>query len=94
MSANRIFLVCSHHPKLEEALLLAERPDAAEAYATGLPKRADAWFIKHSLCARGCDHFQLAFQRPPNWDVSPPAEPVANGVRLALVTGSGEETKQ
>jgi hypothetical protein len=89
MSANRIFLVCAHHPAIEEALLIADRPDASGQYCAAMPKRADEWFAKHARCARGCDHFKLAFHRPLDWDVSPPAEStVAGGVKLALVNGS------
>lgn len=89
MSANRIFLICATHPSIEDALLIADRADACAQYTAALPKRADEWFAKHSGCARGCDHFKLAFHRPLDWDVSPPAEnTVAGGVKLALVNGS------
>lgn len=96
MSANRLFLVCSHCQRPEEALLIAERPDAAEAYVESVPKRADQWFLKHAMCAPGCDHFQLAYARPHDWDLSPPAQDtVAGGVKMALVNGSHEgETEQ
>jgi hypothetical protein len=89
MSANRILLVCAYHPSIEEALLLADRPDASGQYSAAMPKRADEWFAKHARCSRGSDHFKLAFHRPLDWDVSPPAEKtVAGGVKLALVNGS------
>jgi len=86
MSANRIFLVCSHHKAFEHALLIAERVDAQTQYTSAVPRRADEWYAKHQACGRGCDHFQIAYMRGLDWDVSPPAEDtVAGGVRLALV---------
>lgn len=94
MSANRLFLVCSHHPKIEDSLLLAERTDSETQYfgsfyaARHDLRRVDDWFEKHANCGRTRDHFQLAMHRPANWDVAPPAEKtVAGGVRLALVNG-------
>ena len=89
MSANRLFLVCTHHPNLEDALCLAERGGNDVQYFATSMKRADDWFEKHAQCGRGRDHFQLAHHRPIDWDVAPPAEnTVAGGVRLALVNGS------
>lgn len=86
MSANRLFLVCSHHPNPEDALCLAERAGNDMQYTTSSMKRADDWFAKHQSCGRGCDHFQLAMHRPADWDVPPPAEATpAGAVRLALV---------
>lgn len=88
MSANRIFLVCSHHPSIEDALLIADRPDACGQYSAAVPKRADEWFAKHAKCSRGCDHFKLAFHRPLDWDVSPDAQDtVAGAVRLGIING-------
>lgn len=92
MSANRIFLVCSHHKSFDQALLVSERTDAETQYTFAVPKRADEWFAKHQACGRGCDHFQIAYMRPMDWDVSPPAEEtVAGGVRLALIDGGSEQ---
>lgn len=89
MSANRLFLVCSHHQRLEDALCLAERPGNDAQYMATSMKRADEWFAKHQGCGRGCDHFQLALHRPADWDCAPAAECTAAGaVRLALVNGS------
>lgn len=88
MSANRIFLVCSHHPTLEEALLVSERADAEATHVPPNMKRAQDWFARHAACGNP-DDFQLAFHRPQNWDVSPPAEDtVAGGVRMGIITGS------
>ena len=93
MSANRIFLVCSHHPQLEHALLLCERAPAHALHELSFSthadmKRASTWFEKHSKCGNP-DDFQLAFNRPPNWDVSPPAQnTVAGGVRMGIINGS------
>jgi len=90
MSANRLFLVCTYHPSLDEALCLAERGGNDVQYILATLRRGDDWFAKHSKCGRGCDHFQLAYHRPHDWDVAPPAEDtVAGGVRLSLaVNGS------
>lgn len=89
MSANRLFLVCSHHPQIEDALCLAERAGNDAQYVAANMKRADDWFAKHQGCGRGCDHFQLAMNRPADWDCSPPAEATPSGaVRLALVNGN------
>jgi hypothetical protein len=85
MSANRMFLVCSHHPQIEDALCLADRADQTAQYTVASVRRADEWFAKHSGCGRGCDHFQLAFHRPQNWDTPKIADPIPTAVRLALV---------
>jgi hypothetical protein len=103
MSANRLFLVCSHHPNPEDALCLGERYDSRDRYfplgmcrcagkcgcAAKELERTNQWFAKHAECGRDKDHFQLAMSRPANWDCSPPAEATpAGAVRLALVNGS------
>lgn len=91
MSANRIFLVCSHCRELESALLLAERADGDAQYTAASMKRADDWYARHQRCGKGVDHYQLAYHRPIDWDVSPPAPAVASAVRVVLATnGSGE----
>lgn len=88
MSANRLFLVCSHHPRIEEALLLSERAGNDVQYMAASMKRADDWYAKHMTCGDTCDHFQLALHRSANWDVPQPAESTpAGAVRLALVNG-------
>lgn len=93
MSANRLFLTCSFHISAEEMLCLAERPDGNAQYSSSNMKRADEWFAKHMKCGPGSDHFQLAYNRPRDWDLSPPAQnTVSGGVKLALVKGG--ETKQ
>lgn len=95
MSANRIFLVCSHCRELESALLLAERADGEAQYIAASMKRADDWYARHQRCGNP-DDLQLAFHRPLNWDVSPPAPKVAAAVRLEIakadVNGSGGES--
>jgi len=89
MSANRMFLVCSHHPRLEDAIVIGERLGNDVPYMAPNLKRLDDWYTKHMGCGRGCDHFQLALNRPVDWDVAPPAEDTTAGaVRLALVNGS------
>lgn len=85
MSANRLFLVCTHHQSLEDALLLADRGGNDVQYLAASMRRADDWFAKHSRCGRGCDHFQLAYHRTQDWDVPQPAENTAAGaVKLNL----------
>jgi hypothetical protein len=89
MSANRLFLVCAHHPKLEDAFCIGERANGEGQYVAPNMKRMDDWYAKHMGCGRGCDHFKLAYHRTQDWDISPPAEQsIAGGVRLALVNGS------
>lgn len=83
MSANRLFLVCSAHPNIEDALCLGERATASSVYEMTATKRADKWLTTHGSC--GVDHFQLAYHRPKGWDVSPPAQDTpAGAVRLAI----------
>lgn len=97
MSANRLFLVCSKHPSIEDALLIADRQDANSQYTAAMPKRADDWFAKHQRCAPGCDHYQLAYHRPQDHDApkGPPAlTPAAGGVKLALVKGLADAAQQ
>lgn len=89
MSANRLFLVCSHHQNIDDSLCLAERPGNDAQYLATSMKRADDWFAKHMGCGRGADHFQLAYHRPQDWDMPQPAEHTpAGAVRLALINGS------
>lgn len=89
MSANRLFLVCSHHPNLEDALCVGERPGNDSQYIAPSMKRADDWYAKHMGCGRGMDHFQLGYHRPIDWDTPRPAESTpAGAVCLALVNGS------
>lgn len=92
MSANRIYLVCSHCREPEHALLLAERPDGNSTHEPPLrTSHMTAWFERHARCGKP-DDFQLAFGRPQNWDVPELATKAASGVRLALATnGSGGE---
>lgn len=89
MSANRIFLVCARHPSIEDALLIADRVDAATQYVSSMPKRADDWFAKHQGCAPGADHFKIAYHRPLDHDfVQPKLDPLAMGVKLGIINGS------
>lgn len=63
-------------------------PYATEAQRRLMQGIAHGW-KQHMGCGRGCDHFQLAYHRPQDWDVPKPAEKtVAGGVRLSLVNGS------
>lgn len=91
MSANRIFLVCSHCREIESALLLAERNDGDSQYTAASMKRADDWYARHQRCGRGSDHYQLAYQRPIDWDMPELASQAASAVRLALVNGVVDE---
>lgn len=86
LSANRIFLVCQHCQSPEHALLLAERADGNSQYTAATAKRSDDWYAKHQRCGQGVDNFKLAYHRPQDWDVSPPAQDTpAGAVRMALV---------
>jgi hypothetical protein len=89
MSANRIFLVCSHCRELESALLLADRADGDSQYTAASMKRADDWYAKHQRCGPGVDHYQLAYHRPIDWDLATPAPAVAGAVRLELAKANG-----
>ena len=84
MSANRLFLVCSHHQSLEDAFCIGERANGEGQYMAASVKRMDDWYAKHMRCGRGCDHFQLAYHRPRDWDVPEAAKPVAATVRLEI----------
>lgn len=69
--------------------MIGERAGNDAPYIAPSLKRLDDWYTKHMACGRGCDHFQLALNRPADWDVPPPAEnTTAGAVRLALVNGS------
>lgn len=87
-SANRVFLVCQHHPEPASALCLGDRPEGSSVYALDgrLERRAEKFFERHAKC--GVDCFRLAYERPQAWDLSPPADPAAVGVRMALATGA------
>lgn len=93
MSANRILLCCSYHKSIEDMLCLAERADGDAQYTATSMKRADDWYARHQRCGPGADHYQLAYQRPLDWDVSPPAPEAAAAVRMALVTNGGGDSE-
>src|SRR5262245_10683616 len=85
MSANRLFVVCSHHPTMDQALCIAERTVWGLPYEAGRSITADAWFERHARCGKGntCDHFKLAMHRPADHDK--PVETVGQAVKLTLV---------
>lgn len=89
MSANRIFLVCSHHKNFEDSLLIAERGEHQIGFEPANMKRAATWFERHATCGKP-DDFQIAFNYPQNHDVveTPQPKEAALGVALALVNGS------
>lgn len=91
MSANRILLACSYHKTFEEMLCIAERADGDAQYTAASMKRADDWFAKHQRCGPGADHYQLAYQRPLDWDKPLPAPETAAAVRMALVSANGHD---
>lgn len=94
MSANRLFLVCKHHPSFNDALCLAERSIWLAPYepAQGFEKRAEAWFERHKTCVRdSSDHFQLAMHRPADHDR--PVQRVSTAVKLALVQSILDEER-
>lgn len=85
MSANRLYLVCTHHTNPEEALLLGERASYEAGYTPSKYKNARDWFDAHAACGRTRDHFALAYGHPADWDIDPPAEDtVAGQVKLAV----------
>lgn len=88
MSANRLFLVCSAHPAIEDAYCIGEREGTSPRYdcSPALGDYLSEWYMKHAACGNGPDHFQLAHHRPPNHDVTPLS--VDSAVKLSLVNGS------
>jgi hypothetical protein len=106
MSANRLFLVCSAHPSIEDAFCIADRNEAGgiqsgQYFCAGncrclKCKCADKYRERMGdffIKHAGCgmDHYQLAYHRQKGWDISPPAQDtVAGVVRLALVNGTQE----
>lgn len=88
MSANRIYLVCQKHQSAEHVFCIGERADGDSQYTAPSNKRMDDWYAKHQGCARGADHFTVAYRRSRDWDLSPEAQDtVAGAVRLELVKG-------
>lgn len=84
MSANRLFLVCSHHPKFEDAFCIGERGTSQAQYTAPRFKGMDDWYARHMGCGRGCDHFQLAYHRPPDHDLPKSADPIKASVRVEI----------
>lgn len=94
MSANRLFLICEHHPQIEHSLLIADRqandvPYLMAVSSVAKAHRADEWFTKHMACGHGCDHFKLALGRTADWDVAP-VDHVGGAVRLELLNGGAD----
>lgn len=89
MSANRLFLVCTAHPAIEDSFCIGERAGTDPRYDCDLDLEGhlDAWYRKHSTCGNGPDHYQLAHHRPPNHDVATPQSALGPAVRLALANG-------
>lgn len=85
MSANRLFVVCAHHPTLDQALCVAERFQWGMPYEASRSLVADEWFQRHQACGKGnsCDHFRLAMHRPADHDK--PVQTVNQAVKLTLV---------
>ncbi len=89
MSANRPYLVCSHHPNPDDALCMTERRGTGEFYIDVAMDVADRWFKKHELCGQNREHLQVAYLPPQDWGCASAAESTpAGAVRLALVNGS------
>lgn len=87
MPSNLMFLVCEAHPEAKDALLLSERAQG-EVHHEPCLRKVDKWFQTHASC--GVDQFALAYERPRAWDQSPPADPVAASVRVAIAESDTE----
>lgn len=84
MSANRLFVVCSHHPAIEDAFCIGDRAVSEGHYTAPSNKRMDDWYLRHMACGRGVDHFQLAYHRPQDHDLPTAADPIKATVRLEI----------
>lgn len=95
MNGNNLFLACRFCPTAADALLLAHRGSDSQYVCSAGSSKTDKWFAKHQKCGDGPDKFTVAFERPANWDVSPPADPIAASVRteIALAQLNGSETE-
>lgn len=82
--SNRLYLVCSHHPAIEDAFCIGERGVGEGHFTAPSNKRMDDWYLKHMACGQTCDHFQLAYQRPQNHDLPMPADPIKASVRVEI----------
>lgn len=97
--SNRLFLVCSAHPQIEDAFCIADRPQYG-------PVQPGQYFCAGNCRCFGCkcaeeyrsrmgaffvkhancgvDQFTVAYHRPKAWDVPTPADPVAASVRTVI----------
>lgn len=78
---NKLYLHCY----CGDAIELARRTDTLYSESKSSKYHFDQWLTHHEKCGDGPDHFKLAHAMNPNFDVAPPADPVSNAVRLALV---------
>lgn len=86
MSENRLYLTCTSPPE-ESAIMLGKRLQSAYGRAPS-NHELNKWFDEHATCPGAPDAFKLAYAKPQNWDVDPPADPTKNvgaAVKLALV---------
>ena len=94
MSANRIFLVCQHCPRPEDAYCVGSRDGNDTPYVAGALKRMDDWYEKHARCGSGFDHITLGYAKPHDWDQPTPAPQVASAVRLAIADSTSDGSVQ
>ena len=80
---NKIYLTCSGCGI--DPIELARRSDKVYAESKTFKYHFDQWLTEHANCSTEPDHYKLAHEKQPNHDVAPPADPVSNAVRLALV---------
>lgn len=81
---NRLYLVCSKHPDVDDSIMLGKRLEA-EYHRAPSATELNRWFEEHAECGRDC--FQLAYAKIPGWDtpIEGKISPVTEAVKLALV---------
>ncbi len=89
MTANRLYLVCKHCQRQEDAFCVGSRAGNDVPYEAGALRKMDEWYAKHFACGNGCDHITFGMWKPADWDRAEDAtHSVAGEVRMALINGS------